>query len=210
MTTQDATGEAGTATRDTRRGFDREAALALLIPEPDSYLIVAGLGNAVFDMSRLTGGAPFCYPLDGAMGAAVSLGLGIALAQPDQRVLVVTGDGELLMNLGALATVAAADPPNLSILCLDNRCYGLTGGQPTHTAAGADIRKAGAALGLRHTSRPQDEAQLRAAAAVLRAAPSAALVVVDVTAANSAPCAVDRDGDACRVRFLAHAVRAAT
>jgi phosphonopyruvate decarboxylase len=210
MTSQDATGEAGTMARNKRRGFDRQAALALLIPEPDSYLIVAGLGNAVFDMARLTGNAPFCYPLDGAMGAAVSLGLGIALARPARRVLVVTGDGELLMNLGALATVAAADPVNLSIVCLDNRRYGLTGGQPTHTAAGADIRKAGAAVGLRYTSRPQDEAQLRAAAAVLRTAPSAALVVVDVTAANSAPCAVDRDGDACRIRFRAHAMRAAT
>ena len=196
--------------RNKRRGFDRQAALALLIPEPDSYLIVAGLGNAVFDMARLTGNAPFCYPLDGAMGAAVSLGLGIALARPARRVLVVTGDGELLMNLGALATVAAADPVNLSIVCLDNRRYGLTGGQPTHTAAGADIRKAGAAVGLRYTSRPQGEAQLRAAAAVLRTAPSAALVVVDVTAANSAPCAVDRNGDACRIRFRAHAMRAAT
>lgn len=210
MTSQDATGEAGTTARNRRRGFDRQAALALLIPEPDSYLIVAGLGNAVFDMARLTGNAPFYYPLDGAMGAAVSLGLGIALARPGRRVLVVTGDGELLMNLGALATVAAADPVNLSIVCLDNRRYGLTGGQPTHTAAGADIRKAGAAVGLRYTSRPQDEAQLRAVAAVLRTAPSAALVVVDVTAANSAPCAVDRDGDACRIRFRAHAMRAAT
>lgn len=194
-------------TPDTRHGFDRQAALAMLIPEPDGYLIVAGLGNAVFDVTRLTGSAPFCYPLDGAMGAAVSMGLGIALARPGQRVLVVTGDGELLMNLASLATVAAADPLNLSIVCLDNRRYGLTGGQPTHTAAGADIRKVGAAVGIRYTSRPADEAQLHAAAAVLRTAPSAALVVVDVTGANSAPCAVDRNGDACRIRFRAHAMR---
>jgi thiamine pyrophosphate-dependent acetolactate synthase large subunit-like protein len=191
-------------------GFDRQAALRALIPQPSDYLIVAGLGNAVFDVARLTRNAPFFYPLDGAMGAAVSMGLGLALARPKQRVLVVTGDGELLMNLGALATVAAADPVNLCIVCLDNRQYALTGGQPTHTAAGADIRKVAAAVGIRHTSRPGDEAQLRAAAVRLRTTTYASVVVLDVDGAKSAPSPVDRDGNACRVRFRAHVSRAAT
>jgi thiamine pyrophosphate-dependent acetolactate synthase large subunit-like protein len=191
------------------RPFDRQTALAALVPAPADYLIVAGLGNAVFDVARLTGNAPFCYPLDGAMGAAVSMGLGLALARPERRVLVVTGDGELLMNLGSLATVAAADPGNLSIVCLDNHRYGLTGGQPTHTAAGADIEKAGAAVGIRCTCRPEDETQLRTAATLLRTAACAMLVVADVDGANSAPYPVDRDGDGCRIRFRAHVMRTA-
>ena len=70
----------------------------------------------------------------GAMGGAVSIGLGLALAQPERRILVCTGDGELLMNIGALATVSVMKPANLGILCVDNGHYGETGNQQSHTA----------------------------------------------------------------------------
>lgn len=186
--------------------FDRESALSVLIREPGDYLIVAGLGNAVFDIARLTGNGPGFYPLDGAMGSAVPMGLGLALAQPGRRVLVVTGDGELLMNLGALATVAVRNPPNLSIVCLDNQQYALTGGQATHTAFGTDIAAIAAAAGIRHTARPADEAGLRDAARLLAADDGTCLVVVPVTAGNSARYPVDRNGDACRTRFRSFVV----
>ena len=73
------------------------------------------------------------------MGAAVTMALGLALAQPKRRVLCVTGDGELLMNLGSLATVAVMNPPNLTIVCVDNGHYGETGYQKSHTSLGVDL-----------------------------------------------------------------------
>jgi thiamine pyrophosphate-dependent acetolactate synthase large subunit-like protein len=67
------------------------------------------------------------------------LGLGLALAQPQRRVLVITGDGEMLMGLGSLATIGAQQPANLSIVVIDNERYGETGMQATHTARGVDL-----------------------------------------------------------------------
>src|SRR4029450_1266417 len=80
-------------------------------------------------------------PIGGALGGACMIGLGLALAQRDRRVLVVTGDGELLMNVGALATIALLNPPNLSIVCVDNGHYGETGCQKSHTSLGPDLEQ---------------------------------------------------------------------
>jgi thiamine pyrophosphate-dependent acetolactate synthase large subunit-like protein len=82
---------------------------------------------------------PIVAPIWGAMGAAAMIGLGLANAQPKRRVLVITGDGEMLMSLGALATIAVQSPSNLSIAVLDNERFGETGMQKTHTAAGVDL-----------------------------------------------------------------------
>ena len=79
------------------------------------------------------------------------MGLGLALARPDKRVLVVTGDGELLMNLGALATIAVINPPNLAILCVDNGHYGETGWQKSHTSLGVDLEKIAIGAGIKRT-----------------------------------------------------------
>jgi thiamine pyrophosphate-dependent acetolactate synthase large subunit-like protein len=73
------------------------------------------------------------------MGGAVMIGLGIALAQPKLPVVVITGDGEMLMGIGSLATVGLQKPKNLSIVVLDNEVYGETGGQASHTAATVDL-----------------------------------------------------------------------
>jgi thiamine pyrophosphate-dependent acetolactate synthase large subunit-like protein len=83
----------------------------------------------------------------GAMGGAAMVGLGTALAQPKRRVLVITGDGEMLMALGALATIAVQQPRNLSIVVLDNERYGETGMQKTHTAYGVNLAKIAKAAG---------------------------------------------------------------
>lgn len=114
--------------------IDRRELMPALLPDHDRYLIVAGLAGAAKDMAALTGEADHLITLGGAMGGAVSMGLGMALAAPDAHVLVVTGDGELMMNVGALATVASAAPGNLSVVCVDNASHGETGGQPGHTA----------------------------------------------------------------------------
>src|SRR6202011_1559498 len=94
------------------------------------------------------GDHPLTFPLWNAMGAAGMVGLGVALAQPKRPVLVVTGDGELLMQMGCLATIAAKRPRNLSIVVLDNESYFETGGQPTHTADGVDLAAVARACGI--------------------------------------------------------------
>ena len=110
--------------------LDRNDVLPKLIPEPDKYLIIAGLAGTARDVAHLCGvESSHFYAMAGAMGGAVSIGLGLALAQPEKRVLVCTGDGELLMNVGALATVAVMKPANIGILCVDNGHYGETGNQ---------------------------------------------------------------------------------
>ena len=104
--------------------LDRRSAVPAVIGNPADFLIIGGLSGSAKDIGSLTGESPNVYLLGGAMGAAVAMGLGLALAQPARRVLVVSGDGEFLMNSGSLATVGYMKPSNLSMLCVDNGCYG--------------------------------------------------------------------------------------
>lgn len=99
----------------------------------DDLLVIAGLGSSNWDVTA-AGDRPLNMPLWGGMGAPVGMGLGLALAQPARRVLVITGDGDMLMSLGSLATVATQQPDNLAILVLDNEKFGETGNQATHTS----------------------------------------------------------------------------
>jgi thiamine pyrophosphate-dependent acetolactate synthase large subunit-like protein len=101
-------------------------------------LVVSGLGSATWDLAA-AGDHSGNFYLWGAMGGAASMGLGLALAQPKKPVMVLTGDGEMLMGLGSLATLAVQSPPNLSVVVLDNRRYGETGMQESHTALGSDL-----------------------------------------------------------------------
>jgi thiamine pyrophosphate-dependent acetolactate synthase large subunit-like protein len=121
-----------------------------LLRDRGELIVVAGLGAPAYDLASC-GNEPLDFPLWGAMGGAAMVGLGLALAQPRHRVLVLTGDGEMLMGLGSLATIAAQRPPNLRIVVLDNERYGETGQQRTHTAMGADLEAVAKACGIRHT-----------------------------------------------------------
>ena len=126
--------------------LDRNEAVPQLVGRHEDFLIVAGLaGTARDDLTFLSQDAPHVFALAGAMGSATSIGLGLALARPERRVLVVTGDGELLMNVGTLATAAVMNPPNLAIVCVDNGRYGETGWQKSHTSLGVDRRSSGPA-----------------------------------------------------------------
>lgn len=178
---------------------DRRQAVAELLGGAD-VLVVTGLGNAANDVASLTDQGDHVFALDGAMGAAVSVGLGLALAQPTRRVVVVTGDGELLMNLGALATVAVQAPANLAVLCLDNGVYGLTGDQATHTANGADLAAMARAAGFPAATTVRAAAELGTARDLLH---SAGLVFVRVVVApgNTRYDALDRNGESIRLRF---------
>jgi len=126
----------------------RDVVKALLAQRGDA-LVVAGLGSTAWDCAA-AGDSPLTFPLWGAMGAAAMVGLGLAIAQPARRVLVITGDGEMLMGLGSLATIGVQAPRNLAIVVIDNERYGETGMQATHTAHGVDL--AAIALGCRFAS----------------------------------------------------------
>src|ERR1700756_2556373 len=114
------------------RRLDRRAAIGILLRERGDLLLVAGLGSTSWDAASVADDEHNFY-LWGAMGAAAMVGLGLAIARPDRRVLVVTGDGEMLMGLGSLATIGVQSPPNLAIAVFDNGHYGETGMQPSHT-----------------------------------------------------------------------------
>ncbi len=120
-------------------GVNRQEAIPALLADHKDMLIVTGLAGSAKDIGALTKDADNTFTMAGAMGGATAMGLGLALAQPNKRVVVVTGDGELLMNLSSLATVAVAKAPNLSIVCVDNGHYQETGDQASHTSQGVDM-----------------------------------------------------------------------
>lgn len=127
----------------------RREVLREILRERGDLLVVAGLGSPAYDLASC-GDSPHDFPLWGAMGGAAMVGLGLALAQPEHKVLVVTGDGEMLMGLGGLATIAAQRPPNLRIVVMDNERFGETGQQPTHTAMGTDLAAVAKGCGIPH------------------------------------------------------------
>jgi thiamine pyrophosphate-dependent acetolactate synthase large subunit-like protein len=126
------------------------------------------------------------------------IGLGLALARPERRVLVITGDGELLMGLGSLATIAVQRPANLALVVFDNERYGETGMQATHTAHGVDLAAIGAACGFTATGTLRVAGEVEAAVPALRAAPGPLLYVVKVRAEALALALPPRDGASSR------------
>jgi thiamine pyrophosphate-dependent acetolactate synthase large subunit-like protein len=108
------------------------------------------------------------FYLWGAMGGAAMIGLGLALARPQLRVAVITGDGEMLMGLGSLATIGVQRPNNLAIVVFDNRMYGETGGQASHTGGGVDLAAVARGCGIARVLDVQDEASLRKLAGLVR------------------------------------------
>jgi len=119
-------------------GLHRREVVKALLKDRGGLLVVAGLGSSAWDCAA-AGDHPLTFPLWGAMGSACMIGLGLALAQPKRRVLVITGDGEMLMGLGSLAAIGAQRSRNLAIVVLDNERYGETGMQKTHTAYGTAL-----------------------------------------------------------------------
>ena len=128
-------------------GIPRRAAVGRLLIDRGNLVVVAGLGASAYDVAA-AGDSPLDFPLWGAMGGAAMVGLGLAIAQPSRPVLVVTGDGEMLMGLGSLATIAMDRPANLRIVILDNERFGETGNQRTHTASGTDLALVARACGI--------------------------------------------------------------
>ena len=197
---------APTAGRDMSPVYilDRKEAVPEIIGNHDDVLFVCGLAGTSKDVAALTNDGDHAFTMAGVMGGAVSVGLGLALAQPDQRVMVVTGDGELLMNVGTLATVAVMNPPNLSILCVDNGHYGETGFQQSHTSLGVDLAQMAAGAGIVTTRTVQEAKDIAEGARVLREANASSFVLLRVAPTEPASCKRDMNADACRIRFRKH------
>lgn len=181
--------------------IDRRDMLPQLFPQPDDWLFVSGLAGASKDTAALTGDGANLYSMAGTMGAAVPMGLGMALSAPDRQIAVITGDGELLMGIGALVTAAAAAPNNLSIVCIDNSMHGETGGQKGHTASTANLEKIAQGSGITSTLTISEPGQIAEAARFLCEAPGPRFLLARVL--PTPPSAYKRNMDmaACRVRF---------
>jgi thiamine pyrophosphate-dependent acetolactate synthase large subunit-like protein len=184
-------------------GLDRRAAAAQLLRDRGDLLVVTGLGSPTYDVAAAGDHARNFY-LWGAMGGAVMVGLGLALARLHVPVLVVTGDGEMLMGLGSLATVAVQRPKNLSIAVLDNGLYGETGGQPSHTALGTDLAAVARGCGIADARLIADEAGLEEFARRVSAVGNEPAVgIIKVSRREHPRVLPSRDGALLKARFRA-------
>jgi thiamine pyrophosphate-dependent acetolactate synthase large subunit-like protein len=174
--------------------LDRRAVVSSLLKDRKGAIAVGGLGASTYDIAA-AGDHPRNFYLWGAMGGAVMIGLGLALAQPKLPVVVITGDGEMLMGIGSLATVGLQKPANLSIIVLDNEAYGETGGQVSHTASVADLVGVAKACGIADAQALETMSAIEAYAPSLHdvsAGPRFASVKID--AANLERMLAGRDG----------------
>ncbi|MFL6798738.1 MAG: thiamine pyrophosphate-dependent enzyme [Xanthobacteraceae bacterium] len=183
--------------------LERSEAVPALIGRYEDFLLIAGLGGTASDVGAVTGDTAQVYSLGGAMGAPCMMGLGLALARPDKRVLVVTGDGDLLMSIGSLATIAVMNPPNLAILCVDNGHYGETGWQKSHTSLGVDLEKVAIGAGIKRTRTVASKADLADAARLLREGNGTSFVNLRVRPTEPAAFKRNFDASFCRDRFRA-------
>lgn len=183
--------------------LNRRAVLRTLLSDRGELLVVSGLGSPSYDVAAC-GDEPFDFPLWGAMGGAAMLGCGLALAQPQRPVLVVTGDGEMLMGLGSLATIAAQRPANLRIVVMDNERYGETGQQQTHTAMGVDLAAVACACGFEQSMTIRQEAALSTLRQQLHSAQTPLFAVIKVAMEELPRVLPPRDG-----AYLTHRLRMA-
>jgi thiamine pyrophosphate-dependent acetolactate synthase large subunit-like protein len=182
----------------------RREAVAALLQHRDDMLIVTGLGSPTYDV-HAAGDRDDNFYLWGAMGGAALVGLGLAQAQPDKRVLVVTGDGEQLMAFGSLATIAVANPRNLTIVVIDNHHFGETGMQMSHTGHGIGLAEVAASCGFAATATLRSGAEIDTLAKVLaKPAKGPCLYVIKVAADNPPRSLPSRDAVFVKNRFRAH------
>jgi thiamine pyrophosphate-dependent acetolactate synthase large subunit-like protein len=178
----------------------RKAIATLLAKRADDLVIVSGLGSTTYDVASV-GDDDRNFYLWGAMGGAAMVGLGVALARPNRRVAVITGDGETLMGLGALATVAMQQPANLAIVVFDNGLYGETGSQASHTRSTVDLAKAAAACGIGLIIEVSEETGLARLAAQLATFTQTLFARVAITPTEPPRVLPTRDGVALKLRF---------
>lgn len=180
--------------------LERRDVVAAILKDRGDTLLVTGLGSATWDAAA-AGDHSLNFYLWGAMGGAAMVGLGLALAQPRRRVLVLTGDGEMLMGLGSLATIAVEKPKNLAIVVLDNQHYGETGMQQAHTGRGVDLAGMAKAAGFAASGTVYTAQQLKAWIPKFHNSSGPLFAAIKVTT-NPAPMILPlRDGTAIKHRF---------
>lgn len=183
--------------------LERRAVMAALVADRgDDLLVVPGLGSTCWDLAA-AGDNDRNFYLWGAMGGAAMIGLGLAIAQPDKHVAVITGDGEMLMGMGALATIGIQKPPNLAVIVFDNGVYGETGMQPSHTQSGVDLLKVAQGCGFAACLDVADEAGLAGLAARLKALDGTLFARILIDPAEPPRVLPERDGTVLKRRFRA-------
>ena len=182
--------------------LDRRKVVTRILKDREETLLVTGLGAPTWDAAA-AGDHPNNFYLWGGMGAAALTGLGLALAQPRRRVLVITGDGEMLMGIGALATIAVQKPPNLAVCVIDNQRYGETGMQKTHTEFGVDLVAMARGAGFSETATVYTAKELDAVVPMLHATPGPVFVDIKVTTKDQPMTLPMRDGPSIKNRFRA-------
>jgi thiamine pyrophosphate-dependent acetolactate synthase large subunit-like protein len=178
----------------------RRAVVRAILAGRGDALVIGGLGSAAWDITA-AGDTPLNCPLWGARGGTVAIALGLAIAQPQRRILALSGDGDLLMGIGSLATVAVQAPGNLAIVALDNERYGETGMQETATASGVDLAGIARACGIRLTAIIRDEGQLDDALPQIHTAPGPCFFTVKVRAETLPLVLPPKDGSELKLRF---------
>jgi thiamine pyrophosphate-dependent acetolactate synthase large subunit-like protein len=146
-----------TAMRNTKvmNRFDLTSRLVAKLKHEEA--VIGGIGNTNFDLWA-AGQRPQNFYMLGSMGLACPIALGVALAQPQRRVIALEGDGSLLMQLGCLSTIGTLQQKNLAIVVMDNGAYQITGSQPTATAAATDIVAIARGCGIAQSAWAADEA----------------------------------------------------
>jgi len=183
--------------------LDRRAAMAALVAgRGDDLLVVPGLGSTTWDLAA-AGDDPRNFYMWGAMGGTAMIGLGLALAQPNKRVAVITGDGEMLMGLGSLGTIGVQRPTNLAVIVFDNAVYGETGGQASHTQSGVDLVAVARACGIGQCVDVRDEAGLADLARRLKDLRETLFARVAISADEPPRVLPEKDGIALKQRFRA-------
>ncbi|MFZ4821981.1 MULTISPECIES: thiamine pyrophosphate-dependent enzyme [Pseudomonas] len=177
----------------------RQVVAKILNNRKDSFAITS-LGNPTFDVAA-AGDCPQNFYLWGAMGGAAMFGLGLALSQPTRRTFVFVGDGEMMMGLGSLATVACQNPKNLTIVVIDNEHYAETGMQPAHAGKGVNISAIAKAAGIEASLIVRTDEELDASLDTLYQHNGPVLVVIKVTTDPEPTALPPRDGPYLRSRF---------
>lgn len=188
--------------KSANQPLDRRAVVKRILAIRGPALVVSGLGSPTYDVAA-AGDNERNFTLWGAMGSAVPMGLGLALAQPALPVLVVTGDGEMLMGLGSLATVGVKRPKNLTVIVLDNERYGETGMQPSHSGLGVDLVEIARAGGFDWAMAVTDEAALAALCQRAFANDGCGFAGIKISAAPLPRTLPSRDGVYLKNRFRA-------
>jgi thiamine pyrophosphate-dependent acetolactate synthase large subunit-like protein len=180
--------------------LDRREAVAEILKRRADSLVVAGLGAPCWDTAAAGDHALNFYTW-GGMGSAAMIGLGVALAQPKRRVLVITGDGEMLMGLGAFATIGVQRPRNLAVIVMDNEHYGETGMQLTHTRLGVDLAGIAKAAGFTAAGTVYSAPQLRTWISRIYRQPGPVFAAIKVTTQPAPLVLPARDGTYLKNRF---------